>query len=520
MWHTALFTLLSVPPLVLLPLGLALMVSRVRRLQWLFRLAFFAPFVLPVSVVVLVWNWMYQPGFGLINSYLTSLGFAEVNWLGQPGVAMVSAVIVTVWWTFGFNFVLYLAGLQEIPRELYEAAATDGATPGQQLRRITLPLLGSTIVLVTVLQVIASLKIFDQIYLLQLGTPGPENSTRPAIQYIYEAGFTQYRIGYASAMSFVFFLAVVAVTLISMRLIRRVGHEDGGDGMTSIVGSGAPGGLVEGPGRGGWARAVIYAVLVVLALIWVVPVAWAVATSLKPDAETTVAPVEWFGSKVTLEAYRAALEQGNILKWYFNSLVTATVITAGTILTASMAAFAFSRMRFRGRDALQWMVLAGLIVPFQALIVPLFAEMDAFGLADTYWGIILPQLASPIAVLVFKRGFDALPRELEESALVDGASMWRIYWHIWMPLSRATIAAVGIFTFVHAWNNFLWPFVVTSAGSLFTIPVGLATVQTSYGALYAQQMAIAVLGALPLLIAFVLFQRQIVQGIANTGLKG
>ncbi len=169
MWHTALFTLLSVPPLVLLPLGLALMVSRVRRLQWLFRLAFFAPFVLPVSVVVLVWNWIYQPGFGLINSYLTSLGFAEVNWLGQPGVAMVSAVIVTVWWTFGFNFVLYLAGLQEIPRELYEAAAIDGATPGQQLRRITLPLLGSTIVLVTVLQMIASLKIFDQVYLLQLG---------------------------------------------------------------------------------------------------------------------------------------------------------------------------------------------------------------------------------------------------------------------------------------------------------------------------------------------------------------
>ena len=223
MWHTAFFTLLSVPPLVLLPLGLALMVSRVRRLQWLFRLAFFAPFVLPVSVVVLVWNWMYQPGFGLINSYLTSLGFAEVNWLGQPGVAMVSAVIVTVWWTFGFNFVLYLAGLQEIPRELYEAAAVDGATPGQQLRRITLPLLASTFVLVTVLQVIASLKIFDQVYLLQLGTPGPENSTRVAIQYIYEVGFTQYRIGYASSLSFVFFLAVVAVTVISARLIRRVG---------------------------------------------------------------------------------------------------------------------------------------------------------------------------------------------------------------------------------------------------------------------------------------------------------
>ncbi len=223
MWHTALFTLLSVPPLVLLALGLALMVSRVRRLQWLFRLAFFAPYVLPVSVVVLVWNWLYQPGFGLINSYLVGIGLAEVNWLGQPGVAMVSAVIATVWWTLGFNFVLFLAGLQEIPRELYEAAATDGATPGQQLRRITLPLLTSTTLLVTTLQVIASLKIFDQIYLLQLGTPGPENSTRPAIQYIYEAGFTQYRIGYASAMSFVFFLVIVVVAIVSIRLVRRAG---------------------------------------------------------------------------------------------------------------------------------------------------------------------------------------------------------------------------------------------------------------------------------------------------------
>ncbi len=221
MWHTALFTLLSTPPLVLIALGLALLVSRVRRFQWMYRLSFFAPYVLPVSVVVLIWNWLFQPGFGLINSYLTSLGLSEVNWLGQPFVAMLAVVIATVWWTVGFNFVLYLAGLQEIPRELYEAAATDGATPLQQTRRITLPLLASTTVLVTVLQVIASLKVFDQIYLLQNGTAGPQNSTRPAIQYIYESGFTQARVGYASAMAFVFFLVVVAISLSLFALLRR-----------------------------------------------------------------------------------------------------------------------------------------------------------------------------------------------------------------------------------------------------------------------------------------------------------
>jgi multiple sugar transport system permease protein len=267
-------------------------------------------------------------------------------------------------------------------------------------------------------------------------------------------------------------------------------------------------------------RVAVYTALAVLAAIWLVPFLWALATSFKPDAETTVAPVSWLASRESLDAYRSILEQGSILRWWFNSLLTATVITGGTIVTASLAAFAFSRVRFRASGALQWVVLAGLIVPFQALIVPLFQELDSFHLANTYWGVILPQVASPIAVLVFKRAFDAIPAELEESALVDGASPWRIYWQIWMPLSRATIAAVGIFTFVLAWNNFLWPFVVTSSADLMTIPVGLATVQTSFGALYAQEMAMAVLGALPLLVAFLLFQRQIVQGIANTGLKG
>ena len=280
-------------------------------------------------------------------------------------------------------------------------------------------------------------------------------------------------------------------------------------------------GAVTGPHRGpSLGRAIRYVVLGVAVVIWLAPFAWALATSLKPDSETTVAPVSWFATKQTLDAYRTVFGNGQITRWWFNSLVTSTVITAGTILFASMAAFAFSRIRYRGAGVLQWLVLAGLIVPFQALIVPLFQEMKSFGLADNYLGIILPQIAAPIAVLVFKRAFDAIPADLEESALIDGASPWRIYWQIWMPLSRATIAAVGIFTFVLAWNNFIWPFVITSERDLMTVPVGLATVNAGYGALYAQQMALAILGALPVLVAFLLFQRQIVQGIANTGIKG
>ncbi|CAN5212278.1 sugar ABC transporter permease [soil metagenome] len=213
LWHTVLFTILSTPPLVLIALILALLTNRLRYFQWFFRFSFFAPYVLPVSVVTLIWIWLYQPGFGLVNGTLTAIGLPEIGWLTDEGVAMVAVVITTVWWTLGFNFVLYLAGLQEIPQNLYDAAATDGANGWAQTRWITLPLLARTTGLVLVLQILASLKVFDQFILMQ-PTGGPGFSTRPVLQYVYEQGFTSYRIGYASAMSYAFFLIIIVVSLV------------------------------------------------------------------------------------------------------------------------------------------------------------------------------------------------------------------------------------------------------------------------------------------------------------------
>jgi multiple sugar transport system permease protein len=263
-----------------------------------------------------------------------------------------------------------------------------------------------------------------------------------------------------------------------------------------------------------------FVVALLFAIVWLIPLLWALATALKPDAETTLAPARWFGTKVTLDAFDTVISGGDIWRWYFNSALVSTVVTILTVLLSSMAAFAFSRVRFRGREILYFLVAAGLVVPFQALIVPLFETMQTFKMVDTYWGMILPQVAAPIAVLIYKRFFDGIPRDLEESARLDGASTWRVYWQIWMPLAKPATAAVAIFTFVTSWNNFLWPFIITSAGALQTVPVGLATVQSFYGAQYAQVMALSLLGALPLLIAFILFQRQIVEGISSTGLKG
>src|SRR3954466_13812934 len=218
LWHTIWFTILTTPPLIFLGFGLALLANRVARGSWFFRLAFFAPYILPSAVVALIWIWIYTPGLGLLEAAFGKIGITVPNWLGDPVWAMPSLAITTVWWTLGFNFVLYLAGLQDIPRELYEAASMDGAGPFQQIRMITIPLLGRTTTLVAVLQVIASLKVFDQMYIMTSG--GPNFSTRSVLEYVYDQGFTNYRVGYASAVSMLFFVVVLAVSAVWFAIVR------------------------------------------------------------------------------------------------------------------------------------------------------------------------------------------------------------------------------------------------------------------------------------------------------------
>jgi multiple sugar transport system permease protein len=219
LWHTIWFTILTTPPLIVLAFVFALLADRARHGRWFFRLAFFMPYILPSAVVALIWIFLYTPGLGLLESGLGKIGITAPNWLGVPGWAMPSLAITTIWWTLGFNFVLYLAGLQEIPRDLYEASAMDGATPWQQIRRITIPLLARTTTLVVVLQVIASLKVFDQMYIMTSG--GPNYGTRSILELIYDEGFTNFRTGYAAALSMLFFVVVLAVSAVWFTLVRR-----------------------------------------------------------------------------------------------------------------------------------------------------------------------------------------------------------------------------------------------------------------------------------------------------------
>lgn len=261
-------------------------------------------------------------------------------------------------------------------------------------------------------------------------------------------------------------------------------------------------------------------VALLFALIWLVPLLWAVVTSLRPEGEITTHPGSWWTGHWTLDGYRQVIDSSDILVWYMNSFITAALSALLSVITCSMAGFALARTRFAGRRIVLGLLLAGLVVPPQVLIIPMFQEFTALHLTNTYWALILPTVPNVIAVFVFMTFFRGIPVSLAEAARCDGASWFRLYRSVYMPLSRPAISAVAILTFVWTWNNFLWPLLVLSSTKTMTIPVGLASVASGYGAHYAEVMASAVLGALPLFAVFVLFQRQIIEGVTSTGLKG
>ncbi|MCU1637833.1 MAG: sugar transporter permease [Microbacteriaceae bacterium] len=270
----------------------------------------------------------------------------------------------------------------------------------------------------------------------------------------------------------------------------------------------------------GAGRVIAFAILIVLAIAWLLPFAWAIVTSLKSETDAA-SSASWIPENgFTLGAYSQVLAEGNIPLWTVNSILTAVVITALTVATGALAAYALSRLDFAGRRTWYIAIVAAIIVPPQVLIIPLFYQALAFNTVDTYLGLILPQVVAPAMVFILAKFFDQVPIELEEAARVDGASRLRVFWSIVLPLSRPILAAVSIFVFISAWNNFLWPFLVVNDTSLMTLPVGLQTVKSAFGVQYAQNMASAILAALPLIIVFLFFQRQIIKGISTTGLGG
>ena len=258
-----------------------------------------------------------------------------------------------------------------------------------------------------------------------------------------------------------------------------------------------------------------------LALLWTAPLLWALSTALRPEHETVAPVFHWLPREWTLDAFARVLAAGSLPRWLFNSAFVALLVTVVTMAISLMAAYAFSQLRFRGRNLLVGAAMLAFLLPFEALLVPLFRMMNQLGLINSYAGIVLPQVVSPVVIYVFKQFFDTIPADFREAAVMDGASPLRVLWSVYLPMSGNIVWAMAIVTFIAAWNNFLWPFIIVTSSEMMTVPLGLTQTYDAFGVRYAQLMAAALLGALPVALAYVLFQRRVTHGfLAATGLKG
>ncbi len=254
--------------------------------------------------------------------------------------------------------------------------------------------------------------------------------------------------------------------------------------------------------------------------IWVFPLIWLVITSLKLENEVVTKTFTFWPPNPTFANYTKAFTSTNILSWLKNSVIISTVAMLLTIAVDCPIAYAFAKIKFKGRNILFWLVMASMMVPFQVLIVPLYLQFNKFGLVNTLTAAILPRVALPIGIFILKQFYEEIPIALEEAAFIDGATRFRIFSTIIIPLGKAAMTTVIILSFINAWNDFLWPLIVINDTIKYPITVGIANFQGTHGTQYSLIMAGAVIASLPQLIFFLIFRRKIIDGIAMTGIKG
>lgn len=273
--------------------------------------------------------------------------------------------------------------------------------------------------------------------------------------------------------------------------------------------------------RFNFAGALITVFTVICAILWAFPIYWGAISSFKPEDEVVRPYIELWPDTFTFRHYTFALFETQIGTWYINSIVTALGTTVLTVSTSLFAGYALSQLRFPLRQPLYWLILASFMVPTQTLIINHFVLVANMGLINTWAGIILPQLISPVVIIVYKQFFDQVPKDFREAAVMDNAGEFRILFKIYIPMNWGVTTALSIVTFIWSWNAFLWPFLAVTKTEMMTITVGITQVTDAFGVYYARQLASAVLAGFPVALAYLLFQRRVTQAITlSAGIKG
>lgn len=262
-------------------------------------------------------------------------------------------------------------------------------------------------------------------------------------------------------------------------------------------------------------------VIVIFATLWILPIAWLLLTSIQSREERFAIPPKWIPSSLDFSSYKRAWELFPIAEQFLNSLKVTLISSIGALIISSLAAYAFARLEFFGRETLFMILLAGLMVPPQLTVIPSFIAFRKVGLIDNHAALFLPAMITPLGIFLLRQFFRSIPKELDESAKIDGAGSFRIFFRIILPLSKPALSALGVVLFIASWNDFFWPNIFISTTSKMTLPVGIASlVGVSGNTNVILVMASVGMQIVPLLVIFLFTQRFLIQSIATTGIRG
>lgn len=521
------------------------------------------PWIVPEIVTALAWKSIYDPMFGGLNPILQGVGVIDrpLGWLSDPNMAMGSIISVNVWKGIPFFVLLLLAGLKAVDREQIEAAQVDGANAIERFRHVTLPSLRYVIVVTMLLSFISTFNQFGLPFLMTAGGPSGATKLYSILAYEKAIGSLQYGPGIAIAFSVAPLMAVLIWLL--ARFMRHDDKRDGGfDARPGIadrlVALGAKGvnllldivfwpiqmvfGAFEAlirrlriaSGRpatqpmtsaavrregGPWLRV---ALLVPVLLFVAFPFYWIVITSLKSTEQISQRVSIFWPEPATLEQYRSLVQDTPFLTWLLNSAFVSAAATVISVALASLAAYALSRLRFRGAGMLTTLLLITYLLPGTLLFIPLYQTLTSIGVINSHAALILtyPTFLLPFATWVLMGYFRSIPVELEEAARIDGASRFYIFWRITLPLAAPAILSVTLFAFTNAWNEFLFAFVFITSESLRTLPIGLQSLVVGDILPWGKLMAASLLTAVPVAVLYIYAQRFLAEGLTVGAVKG
>lgn len=519
------------------------------------------PWIVPEIVTALAWKSIYDPLFGGLNPILQGMGVIDkpLGWLSDPKMALGSVIAVNVWKGIPFFTLLLLAGLKAIDTELYEAAEVDGANAVQRFRFVTLPGMRYVILVVMLLSFISTFNQFGLIFLMTGGGPGGATRLYSILAYEKAIGSLQYGPGSAIALSVAPLMAFLIYLL--SKYMRRDERAEGVKEKRFDLGIGrffvSLFGLVldilfwpfdqlnrglEGLGRtirhrltgsldkpvlkpAGRERIGIGIRLLILfpILIFVLfPFYWVVVTSFKSTPQISQRSSIFWPDPPTLAQYQSLIFESPFVHWLLNSVLIAAASTLVSIVIAALAAYALSRLKFLGAGLLTTAILITYLLPGTLIFIPLYQTLSDLGLINSYGALVTtyPTFLVPFATWVLIGYFRSIPVELEEAAMIDGASRIYAFWKITLPLAAPALLSVTLFAFTNAWNEFLFAFVFITSESLRTLPIGLQSMVVGDILPWGELMAASLLTAIPVAVLYMYAQRFLVGGLTVGAVKG